>query len=562
MKQGDERIRIGAARAMSLRVRLGSSIVIMVIFTSVALGTVSTFSTRARMREDLRSKLGVVTAALAASVDPDEHASLRTEGDMESPVYARYRGIFKKVREADPRIAYLYTMRQGEDGSLYFVLDSGESEEDFSPLGSPYRDDDDGLNATFQEPFQVRVEEEFSQDQWGLWLSASAPILRADGSLEGVLGIDIAADDILATERNLILLMLALTLGVVVLGALAATLLAQRIVHPLVLLSEDMGRIKKLDLEHSLRLRSRIIEVQMMEAALENMKKSLRSFKRYVPSELVIQLIGKEKEASLGTEIMPLTVFFSDLENFTSVSEKVGKDLVAQVLGPYLKYLTEALQTRGATVDKFIGDAVMAFWGAPNPCPDQAIIACRAAQEARRGLLKLRNQWRSRGIEPMQTRIGINTGDCLVGNIGYEDRLSYTALGDPVNLAARLESLNKLYGTFILMGEKTHDALKGEFLCRLVDKVAVKGRTSSTGIYELLDDQELPAQGDRLLSRYGEALSWYMDGKFTEAVDAFHRILADFPDDGPSRTLLGRSERYAAQPPKGTWTGVTVLQDK
>ena len=162
----------------------------------------------------------------------------------------------------------------------------------------------------------------------------------------------------------------------------------------------------------------------------------------------------------------------------------------------------------------------------------------------------------------MRTRIGINTGDCLVGNIGYEDRLSYTALGDPVNLAARLESLNKLYGTFILIGEKTHAALGGEFLCRLVDKVAVKGRTSSTGIYELIDDQELPAQGDRLLSRYGEALSWYMDGKFPEAVQAFHRILVDFPNDGPSRTLLGRSERYAAQPPKGTWTGVTVLQDK
>ena len=148
---------------MSLRVRLGASIVVMVIFTAAALGTVSTFSTRARMREDLRSKLGVVTAALAASVDPAEHASLRTEGDMESPVYARYRRIFKQVRQADPRIAYLYTMRQAGDGSLYFVLDSGESEEDFSPLGSPYHEDDEGLNAAFQEPFQIRVEEEFSQ---------------------------------------------------------------------------------------------------------------------------------------------------------------------------------------------------------------------------------------------------------------------------------------------------------------------------------------------------------------------------------------------------------------
>jgi adenylate cyclase len=547
---------------MSLRMRLGASIVAMVVFTALALGTASTISARSRMRRDLRSTLGTVAAALAASVDPEEHAALLAEADMDGPVYAKYRRIFRKVREEDPRIAYLYTMRRAEDGSLYFVLDSGEGEDDFSPLGSIYEAEDDSLSAAFQEPFAVRVEEEFSRDQWGLWLSASAPILRADGSLEGVLGIDIAADDILTTERNLALLMLALTAGVVALGALAAVLLARRIVHPLVLLSEDMGRIKTLDLQHSLRLKSRIIEVQMMESALENMKKSLRSFKRYVPSDLVIQLIGKEAEASLGTELVPLTVLFSDLENFTSVSEKIGKDLVAQVLGPYLKYLSEALQTRGATVDKFIGDAVMAFWGAPNPCPDQAVLACRAALESRRGLETIRGDWRIKGIEPMKTRIGINTGDCIVGNIGYEERFSYTSIGDPVNLASRLESLNKLYGTSILVGEKTYESIGSEFRCRLVDRVSVKGRASGSGIYELIDEQDLPADGDRLLARYGEALGWYFEGRFMEAVDSFQRILADFPQDCPSRTLLGRCERYLVHPPEGLWTGVTVLQDK
>lgn len=545
-----------------MRLSLGSSIVLMVVFTAVTLGTAATMNARDRMRQDLRSKLSTLAASISAAIDPEEHGSLVLEADMEGPVYAKYRRLFARVRAEDPKIAFLYTLRKAPGGELSFVLDSGVTKDEFSPLGSPYDEKIESLEHAFNPPYLVAAETKFSSDQWGTWLSAFAPIVRKDGSLEGVLGIDISAADVIASEWSLIRMMVGLTVFVVVLGAAASFVLSRRIVKPLLRLSEDMKRIKTLDLAGGVDLKSRIIEVRIMEGALDNMKKSLRSFKRYVPSDVVIQLIGKEKEASLGTEIIELTVLFSDLENFTGVSEAVGKDLVTQVLGPYLKFLTEALQSRGATVDKFIGDAVMAFWGAPSACPTHALEACRAALESRRGLERLRDEWRAMGIEPMRTRMGINSGDAMVGNIGYEERLSYTAMGDAVNLAARLESLNKLYGTSILIGENTKRAVGDALRCRLIDKVSVKGRLVGGEIYELIDESDLPPNGDSLLRGYDEALQYYFEGKFAQALKDFKKTSADNPLDGPAKTMAAKCERYIENPPKGKWTGVTVMHDK
>ncbi|OHE61627.1 MAG: hypothetical protein A2Z99_04185 [Treponema sp. GWB1_62_6] len=547
---------------ISLRLGLGAYIMLTVVFTAVSLGTVATLSARARMRQDLRSKLSTLAAAMSAAIDPEEHALLVTAADMQTPAYEKYRKLFAEVRAEDPKIAFLYTLRKSPDGKLTFVLDSGETEEDFSPLGSTYDELVDSLERAFIVPYKVSVETEFNTDQWGTWLSAFAPIVRKDGTLEGVLGIDMGASDIADAEWSLIRTIVGLTVLVVLAGAGAALLLSRRIVKPLLRLSEDMKRIKTLDLDNNVDADSRIIEIRAMEAALGNMKKSLRSFKRYVPSDVVVQLIGTEQEASLGTDIVELSVMFSDLENFTGVSEAVGKDLIPRVLGPYLKFFTGALQSRGATVDKFIGDAVMSFWGAPSPCPDHAVRACRAAIESRRGLEKLRDEWRSMGIEPMRTRIGINSGDAMVGNIGFEERLSYTAIGDTVNLASRLESLNKLYGTSILIGENTRKQLGDAQRCRLIDKVSVKGRLVSCEIYELIDELDLPADADVFLGAYQEALEPYFAGNFERALSSFRKVAFSHPEDGPSRVMAEKCERFIAHPPPGKWTGVTVMHDK
>jgi adenylate cyclase len=246
------------------------------------------------------------------------------------------------------------------------------------------------------------------------------------------------------------------------------------------------------------------------------------------------------------------------------VSEKLGPDLVTKLLGPYLKQLTEHLQHRGATVDKFIGDAVVAFWGAPNPHPDHALAACTAALDAGSILTDLQTTWADLDIPALRTRIGINTGDALVGNIGFEERLSYTALGDTMNLAARLESLNKLYGTTILVGESTYKATGGKIPGRLIDKVAVKGKTIGTEIYEIYWEKDLPKDWDRFLHLFQEGFSFYIQGNFIKAMDLFTKAHQVIPTDGPTKVLYGRAKRNMDQPPDslGTWTGVTVLQDK
>ncbi len=551
-------------RAVSLRFSLSTAMTAMVLITTLVMGTAAFLNARNRMREDLNVKIQLLATSIAAGISAREHHDLNDPSQMEGEIYQEIKNRFRRIIDQEPRIGYIYSFRRLADGTLVFVLDSGDDPEDQSPIGMVYDESFPTLTQAFEPPYQAHVDPDITEDEYGTWLSAYAPVLWPDGSLEGVLGVDMIASDIIAQERRLLLVMALITLGVSTLGIAGGTYLSRRIVEPLSILADDMGQIRNLQLNETRLGTSNIVEVQTMETALSNMKKGLRSFKRYVPSDVVTQLINRETEARLGTEIHSITSFFSDLENFTTVSEKLGPDLVTKLLGPYLQMLTEHLQSRGATVDKFIGDAVVAFWGAPNPVPDHPLVACTAALDANEMLSTLNKTWKELDIPPLSTRIGMNTGEALVGNIGFEERLSYTALGDTMNLAARLESLNKLYGTRILVGESTYRAASPRIPGRFVDKVAVKGKTVGTELYEIFWEKDLPREWDQFLAVYTPALHYYQEGSFAQAIAGIERALSILPDDGPARVLLGRSRRYLADPPESisTWSGVTVLQDK
>lgn len=550
---------------MSLRLSIGSVIVLMVTVTSLLIGTVAFVASRQRMRTDLERRLGVLATALATAIPASEHATLIDPADMDSATWRRYRRLFETVQAGDERIAFIYTFRALDEGRYTFILDSGVGE-DFSPLGTVYDETFDDLEAAFRPPYEVIVEREFTVDEFGRWLSAYAPILHDDGTLEGVLGIDMSASDIVRAETRLLILMISLAVVTAALGAAGGYAISHRIVDPLQRLADDMGRIRLLVLEDSIGPASRIKEVQTMQTALANMKRGLRSFKRYVPGDVVSQLINRDAEAVLGTEHRYVTVFFSDLENFTQASELLGEALVPDLLGPYLRAITEMLQASGATVDKFIGDAVMAFWGAPNDIVDHPAVAVRTALAVQRAIDTLRHSWSAVSHISLRTRIGMSSGEVMVGNIGYEERLSYTALGDTVNLAARLESLNKYYGTALLVAESTWDACGREYVGRRIDRVAVKGRVTDTGIYEILadpafDDASTVGMAREFARRYEEAWDLYAAGRFGEAATLWETLLAERDDDGPTRLMVARARRYETEPPLG-WTGVTIMQDK
>lgn len=547
---------------VSLRFSLSSAFVSIVVVTALGLGTVTFLSARWQLRESLRQRLGDVAAAASFNIDPGEHELLREEGDMELPVYQKYREQFRRLKKSNPDIGYLYTMRRTGEGDYVFVLDSGETEEEFSPLGSVYEDFTPTLEASFSPPYQVRVETDFYTDQWGTWLSSFAPLMDQGGRLVGVLGLDMSAARVVEYETGFLSLIGGFCLGVSLLGALAGILFSRRLVRPLLSIAGDMEQIQKLDLAEEPPSPSRIREVIFMTESLQNMKKGLRSFKKYVPADVVRQLISLRKEAALETEQRNLTVFFSDLENFTGFSELLPPEELAQVLAPYFQTMTATLQDHRATIDKFIGDSVMAFWNAPEALEDHPVWACRAALACQRNLKVLAEKWKDRGLPPIRTRIGINTGPAVVGNIGYPERLNYTTLGDTVNLASRLESLNKYYGTGILLGEETWEAVRGTFKARMVDRVTVKGKTRAVGIYELLTERDLPAGWSQLLEAYSRGWEAYVQRQWDQAEETLQQALKFRPADGPSLVLLERVRRYRKDPPPEGWDGSLTMDSK
>jgi adenylate cyclase len=289
-----------------------------------------------------------------------------------------------------------------------------------------------------------------------------------------------------ALEKNVLY---SLFLGMVILaiGILLATILSSRISKPIIKLANDADLICQLKLEEIKWIFSYIKEISFMTDAFMKMKSVLQSFQRYMPITLIKDLLFTGKIAAVGGEIKEITLLFSDIENFTPLSETMAPEDLMLYLSEYFQVVTNIIISHHGTVDKYLGDGLMAFWGAPLDDPEHALHACQAVLAMQAALKKLNEKWRNEGKPELATRIGINTGRVVVGNVGSDDRLNYTALGDAVNLASRLESLNKVYHTYTLASEFTMRLVKDRFKFRFVAKVAIKGKMHEFSVYELLD---------------------------------------------------------------------------
>jgi adenylate cyclase len=225
--------------------------------------------------------------------------------------------------------------------------------------------------------------------------------------------------------------------------------------------------------------------------------------------------------------------------------------------------MTGALQATNATVDKFIGDSVMAFWNAPRPMENHALAACRAALGCQKALRGLWDRWKKEGsVPPMRTRMGIHTGDALVGNIGSRDRLSYTAVGDTVNLASRLEGINKYYGTRVIISESTKNDLDDALTLRLIDRVVVKGKSSGIAVYELISEEPPEGEAAEFLEAWEGAMELYEDRRWPEAAASFGALVLRHPTDGPGKLLAARCAGFASAPPPDNWDGFYVMHEK
>ena len=279
-------------------------------------------------------------------------------------------------------------------------------------------------------------------------------------------------------------------------------------------------------------------------------------FSRYLSPVIISEVLEKREEVELGGQEVTGTVFFSDIKDFTSLSEKMRPQEVVAFLNEYFTLITEVILQNNAMLDKYIGDAIMAVFGAPLPSKIHAERACAAALEVQR-LLTRAPIALGPGGPAWTTRIGLNTGPMIVGNIGCRSRMDYTAIGDTVNLASRLEGANKIFGTRIVVSEETFKQSGGRFEARELDLIAVKGKRRAVVVYELLGVKGEVA--DELLTAkrfFEEGLRWYRERAFERAIFEFGKVLSGRPDDGPARLYVGRCKQFLSAPPPADWDGV------
>jgi len=282
------------------------------------------------------------------------------------------------------------------------------------------------------------------------------------------------------------------------------------------------------------------------------------AFAHYVSPDVIDEIMQYPEKLNLGGERRVLTVLFSDVQNFTAIAESMDSTKLVELLNEYLTAMTDIVLKYRGTLDKYIGDAIMAFYGAPIAREDHAFMACYTAIGMVEELQKLREAWADRKLPQLNMRLGIHMGEATVGNMGSAKRFDYTVMGDTVNLASRLEGLNKAYGTAILLTEDTACVVERSFVLREIDMVQVVGRKRPVRIYELLaaTGTSFPQEQEEAYRAYAAGLEAYRQQSWDKALELFHSSLALWPKDGPSQTMVERCQIYQQASPSEEWDGV------
>ncbi|WP_282119449.1 adenylate/guanylate cyclase domain-containing protein [Ruegeria atlantica] len=355
-------------------------------------------------------------------------------------------------------------------------------------------------------------------------------------------------------DETLINLIYVLIIVVVVATGLAIWLIRKVVANPLARIAEDLGKIERFDVEQIERRPSKLSELANLSAATASMAAGLSAFRKYVPTDLVRMLLAEGIKIQPGGEMKQISVLFCDVKGFTGLSEKLGPK-ITQLMEPFFSAASTAIAKNGGTIDKFMGDAVMAFWGAPRKDVNHAENACRAA-------LDLVAAVEASGIQddagnPLRVRIGLNSGEALVGNIGSEQRLNYTAIGDVVNVASRLEGANKDYGTLILIGPETRQRAADTIVVRELDTLTVFGRVEELVVYELIAMADGRGRSFAWIDTYEQGLAHYRAGRFEEALAAFEVADRKRNGDPASVAMIARAQSLLDKPPPEDWRAIT-----
>ncbi|MCL1818354.1 MAG: CHASE2 domain-containing protein, partial [Spirochaetaceae bacterium] len=317
-----------------------------------------------------------------------------------------------------------------------------------------------------------------------------------------------------------------------------------------------------------------------------------RALSTYTSPAVADVLIKNPSLFTLGGDKRVMTAIFTDIRSFSTISQALRDPATGDIdparlvslLNVYLTRMSDIVLDNQGTIDKYEGDAIIAFFGAPVPTEEHALFACRSAIAMKKAEADFNREAREKGLIdqpvlealaekkilkdvndpiPILTRFGINTGSMVVGNMGTQNKMNYTIMGNAVNLAARLEGVNKQYGTQILASGETLAAAQGKIFARQLDRVRVVGITDPVSLWELIDEEETATENDRKrVSVFNDAMRIFEARDWTAAEAAFRKTLEDFPDDGPAKNFMARSAKYRASPPPADWDGIFNLVEK
>jgi adenylate cyclase len=317
-----------------------------------------------------------------------------------------------------------------------------------------------------------------------------------------------------------------------------------------------------------LALASSGVTFSVVEQVLDRVEKARlrRTFERYVSRDVVKELLDNPEGwlNTLGGVRKKITVLFSDVRGFTTMTESADAAQLVTQLNEYFTDMVRIVFEHNGTLDKFIGDAVMAHWGSivTEGEKTDAIRAVASALDMQRALARLNADWKPRGMLELHFGIGINQGEAIVGNLGSEEKREVSAIGDPVNLASRLEGVTKTYHVEICLGENVEPLVRDAFLIRSLDLIVVKGKTKPVEVFTVIGERKNGTLPPAWLPRHEEAMRAYRTGRFAEAATLWREVLAEAPGDGVAQLFLERCAELQTNPPEGEWRGVFEMKSK
>jgi adenylate cyclase len=479
-------------KAKLLSVFLGVAIVTNTISLAVMYRLSSHY-----LYEGYQAKMLSITATAAATLDGDLLKTIQTRSDEKTPSWAQLHSMLRTIRDTNRRpdtyMKRVFAVVAAKDDPkvLLVAVDSEESREGAAHAGEVYRP---GAQGTV-DIGHLGVGDEFITDEFGTFLRSWAPVHDHAGNLVGAVIVEAPKGWVeLKLHPILISGLLSLLLATLIAVPSALTI-SHKASKPLVELHAGVARIAAGDLDTPVPVHSRdefgdvATSVNAMAVGLKERDRVKSTFAHYVSQQVMESILKSGAEIQLSGDRRRVTVLFCDIRGFSTISEKLAPEKVVKLLNEYFESMVEVIFRNEGTLDKFIGDGMMVLFGAPKDDPYQEEHAMRTAIEMQHELRRLAEKWKSEGVV-IRNGVGINSGPAVVGNIGSSRRMDYTAIGDTVNLASRLESATKDLGVGILVSEYTYIALKGTFRFKEMGSIRVKGRTDPILTYTLLEEPE------------------------------------------------------------------------